>query len=91
MCIDVYKKGGTVEDEFELELEKHKESLAKIVNDYRQASRAMQERVDALQKVADAAQALIDILPSDMSDWELASLIHVLHRLEKVEQEGLSV
>lgn len=75
--------------EHELELEKHKESLAKIVNDYRQASRAMQERVDTLQEVADAAQSLIDILPRDMSDWELASLIHTLHKLEKVSQEGL--
>ena len=73
--------------ELELEIERHKRSLAKIANDYRQAYHMMQERVDALQKVADAAQALIDTLPRDMSDWELASLVHSLHKLEEVVQE----
>lgn len=77
--------------ELELEIKRHKVSLAKIANDYRQGARMMQERVDALQKVADAAQALIDILPSDMSDWELAYLIHLLHKLEEVSQEGQNV
>jgi replicative DNA helicase len=69
--------------ELELEIKRHKASLAKIANDYRRDARMMQERVDALQKVADAAQALIDILSSDMSDWELASLMRTLHKLEK--------
>lgn len=77
--------------ELELEIERHKASLEKIANDYRQASFLMHGRADALQKVADAAQALIGTLPSDMSDLELASLAHLLHELEKVSQETLVI